>query len=312
MTPQSAEPSGVPEDGTTPATPGRQPGSRSGTRARGILTVAAIGVALAVVALAVAANRLEPARTAPVYDPPVLAGQQLWGSCAGGFYARRGDTIVLTSSGHCTTEGTTAYELDGRTVRGVFGPAARAPTCPHPRHTCKASDINELVVAEARIPWGHLNVVDMGAGGYRIIEPGTLPLACEDVAIGDGVEINGRDVFRTGEVVEKGEYLHDADGDYFPCMIAATIRVATGDSGGAVLVRGRPAGVSSRSFDGTLGFTPLAEGLEQLGLELCTTPDCGLERWPATEPTTPGAWRRVAFSLAGGTGARLRTDRGAG
>lgn len=59
-------------------------------------------------------------------------------------------------------------------------------------------------------------------------------------------------------------------------MIAARIPVATGDSGGAVLVRGIPAGVTSRSFGGLLGFTPLAEGLAQLGLELCTTPDCDL------------------------------------
>ena len=43
-------------------------------------------------------------------------------------------------------------------------------------------------------------------------------------------------------------------------------------------------GVASRSFGGTLGFTPLAEGLAQLGLELCTTPDCGLER-PTADAT---------------------------
>ena len=75
-----------------------------------------------------------------------------------------------------------------------------------------------------------------------------------------------------------GEYLHDpaADGDYFPCMIAAAdVRVDVGDSA-AVLVRGLPAGATSRSFDGVLGFTPLAEGLLALGLELCTTPDCGI------------------------------------
>ena len=105
------------------------------------------------------------------------------------------------------------------------------------------------------------------------------PLACADIAIGDAVEINGRDQFRTGSVAEIGEYLHDpaADRDYFPCMVAAAdIRVGVGDSGGAVLVRGLPAGVTSRSFGGRLGFTPLAEGLDALGLELCTTPDCGL------------------------------------
>ena len=57
-------------------------------------------------------------------------------------------------------------------------------------------------------------------------------------------------------------------------MIATGVQVNAGDSGGAVLVRGLPAGVVSRRFGGAFGFTPLAEGLEQLGLELCTTPRC--------------------------------------
>jgi hypothetical protein len=131
-----------------------------------------------------------------------------------------------------------------------------------------------LVVAEDRIPWGRLNLVDMGAGGYREIAPGTEPLRCDDVAIGDAVEINGQGLFRTGAVAEKGSNDFPEDGHYFPCIIAAGVEVNSGDSGGAVLVRGLPAGVASRSFGGALGFTPLAEGLEQLGLELCTTPNC--------------------------------------
>ena len=221
---------------------------------------------------------MQPRRTTPVYNPPVLAAQQLWGACAGGFYARHGDTIVLTSTGHCTTEGTVAYDPDGVTVRGVFGPAARDASCPYPGHWCASSDLNYLVVAKDRIPWGHLNVVDLGTAGYRIVAPGTGALACADIASGDPVEIDGRNVYRSGSVAEKGENLHppDEDGAYFPCMILATIAVEIGDSGGAVLVRGMPAGVTSRSFGGTLGFTPLAEGLAQLGLDLCTTPDCGL------------------------------------
>ena len=217
-----------------------------------------------------------PRRTVDVYDPPVLAGQHLWGYCSGGFYARLGDTIVLTSSGHCTSEGTVAYDPDGTTVRGVFGPAARDASCPYPGHTCAASDINYMVVAVDRIPWGHLNVVNLGTAGSQIIPPGTRPLACADVAIGDPVEIDGRNVYRAGPVIEKGDNLHPEDGAYFPCMIAARIQVEAGDSGGAVLVRGIPAGVASRSFGGLLGFTPLAEGLAELGLDLCTTPDCGL------------------------------------
>ena len=213
-------------------------------------------------------------------DPPVLAGQQLWGSCAGGFYARHGTTVVLTSSAHCASEGTTAYAPDGRTVRGVFGPGARLEPCEHAAtHTCRPSDMNYLVVAADQIPWGRLDMLDMGEGGTRVFRDGTVPLACADIATTDAVEINGRDKFRTGSVAEIGAYLHDPaeDRDYFPCMVAAAdVRVAVGDSGGAVLVRGLPAGVSSRSFGGRLGFTPLAEGLDALGLELCTTPDCGL------------------------------------
>ena len=183
---------------------------------------------------------------------------------------------MLTSTGHCTSEGSIAYDPDGVTVRGVFGPAARDPSCPYPGYKCAASDINYLAVAVDRIPWGHLNVVDLGTAGYRIIPPGTRPLACADIAIGDEVEIDGRNVYRRGAVTDKSEHLRPGDGDYFPCMVGASIPVQGGDSGGAVLVRGIPAGVTSRSFGGSLGFTPLAEGLAQLGLDLCTTPDCDL------------------------------------
>jgi hypothetical protein len=241
-----------------------------------ILVAVLATLLLALGTMTVARDGTPPRRTTAVYDPPVLAGQVLWGDCSGGFYARHGDAIVLTSTGHCTTEGEVAYEPDGSTVRGVFGPAARDATCPYPGHVCAASDINYLVVAPNRIPWGHLNEVDLGAGGYRVIPEGTRPLACPDIGVGDEVEIDGRDVYRSGAVVEKGQNLNAADGSYFPCMVAAMIHAETGDSGGAVLVRGIPAGVTSRSFGGWLGFTPLAEGLTQLGLELCTTPDCGL------------------------------------
>ena len=218
-----------------------------------------------------------PHRTTPVYAPPVLAGQEIWGACAGGFYARLGSTIVLTSSGHCTDPGTVAYDSAG-TERGVFSSPARDATCPYPGHTCAASDMNYLVVATDQIPWGHLNVVDLGTAGYRVISPGTEPLTCAEIAVGDQVEIDGRAIYRSGTVTEKGQNLYPAneDGAYFPCMIASPIQVAIGDSGGAVLVRGWPAGVTSRSFGGSLGFTPLAEGLAEMGLQLCTTPDCGL------------------------------------
>jgi hypothetical protein len=243
-------------------------------------------VALAGVALGVGAytgwravgRATAPHRTTPVYNPPVLAGQPLWGYCSGGVYARLGGTIVLTSTGHCTSEGTVATDPDGVGIRGVFGRSARDASCPYAGHVCASSDINYLVVAPDRIPWGHLNVVDMGIGGYRALAAGTHALFCADIVVGDQVEIDGRGIYRAGRVVEKGDNNKDpaADAAYFPCMIAADTQVASGDSGGVVLVRGIPAGVTSRSFGGYLGFTPLGEGLAQLGLTLCDTPDCGL------------------------------------
>jgi hypothetical protein len=234
-----------------------------------------IGLTLGIGSFA-ATQAMQPRRTTPVYDPPVLAGQHIWGACSGGFYARLGDTIVLTSAGHCAEEGTVATDPDGTGVRGVFGSPASAGTCPDPALRCSAPDVNYLVVAQDRVPWGHLNVVDLGTAGYRIIPPDTRPLACGDIAIGDQAEIDGRNIYRSGAVAEKSENLDEGHGSHYPCMVAARIQVDVGDSGGAVLVRGIPAGVTLRSFGGYLGFTPLAERLAELGLELCTTPDCGL------------------------------------
>lgn len=274
------------------------------TRPRPIALLAGAAVAVALVLVLVVAGtafvawREIPRGSTPDGDPPVLAGRQLWGACAAGFYARRDDTIVLTSSAHCASEGTTATDPDGTGVRGVFGPGALLDPCEHTEHTCRPSDINYLVVAPDRIPWGRLNVVDMGDGGRRVLEPGTRPLRCDDISRGDRVEINGRDRFRGGAVTEVGAYLHDvaADGDYFPCMVVAPdVEVGVGDSGGAVLVRGIPAGVTSRSFGGALGFTPLAEGLEALGLELCTTPDCGLTPPPSASPGASASTRRTVL-----------------
>ena len=252
----------------------------SRARRRGVvrlLILALVGVLVVIGAIWIVSVITTPRRTTPVYDPPVLAGQQIPGYCSGGVYARHGDQIVLTTSPHCAGEGVIAYDPGRTTVQGVFGPTARDSTCPYAGYTCAASDMNYLIVAPDRIPWGHLNVVDMGTAGYRVIPPETKALACADIAIGDPVEIDGRNVYRNGPVAEKGEHLpQPRDGSYFPCMIAARVHVDGGDSGGVVLVRGIPAGVTSRTFGGWLGFTPLAEGLAQLGLDMCTDPNCDL------------------------------------
>ena len=241
-------------------------------RVRRLVIVALLGVLLGFALYWGVPEVTRARRTTPLFDPPVLAGQQIPGYCSGGVYARRGDVIVLTSSPHCGGEGTIV------SGQGNVGPLAQAASCPHAGHTCHASDMNYLVVAPDRIPWGNLNVIDLGVGGYRTLAPDTRPLACEDVATGDPIEMDGRNDYRTGSVAGKAENLFPAaqDGSYFPCMIMSTLQVGPGDSGSIVLVRGIPAGVTSRSFGGSLGFTPLAEGLAQLGLDLCTAPDCGL------------------------------------
>jgi hypothetical protein len=218
------------------------------------------------------------ARTTQPYNPPVMAGQWFWALSSAGFYARLGEQVVLTNSGHSAREGTVATDPDGTGSRGVFGPPAHASSCAFEGHACAGSDMAYVVVPADRIPWGHLNVVDMGAGGYRVLAPDTKPLGCASIANGASVEINGRNVYRSGHVIGQGRYQFAADPQTFPCIVIADIVATGGDSGGAVLVDGQPAGVVSRSFvdEGRVGFTPLDTGLDELGLTLCTEPDCGL------------------------------------
>jgi hypothetical protein len=245
----------------------------------GLLVVVVIGGGL--LAARLLRDRAETARTTTRFDPPVWAGQWVPNACSGGFYARQGATIVLTIVGHCATPGATLRDGDGVAL-GVFGPLARLDDCPAGR-LCAPSDFLTLALAPEWIPWGHLNVVDMGAGGYRTIAPGTRPLACGDIAVGARVEVDGREHYRTGTVLEIGRYEFPSD-VIFPCMVATDIAVSIGDSGGAVLVDGLPAGVISRDLGARLGFTPLAEGLDNLGLTLCTTPDCDLSPGEAVQP----------------------------
>jgi hypothetical protein len=94
-------------------------------------------------------------------------------------------------------------------------------------------------------------------------------------ALGDRVEVDGREHFRSGTIRSIGRYENATD-TIFPCMVITDIQARPGDSGGAVLVSGLPAGTTSRDIGGRLAFTPLGEGLANLGLVLCTTPDCDL------------------------------------
>ena len=115
------------------------------------------------------------ARMTPRFDPPVWAGQNVPWACSGGFYARHDSTIVLTIVAHCAVPGTSLR--DGDRLIGTFGPMAALSPCRTGRF-CAPSDILTLGLAPDRIPWGHLNMVDMGAGGYRTFAPDTQPLAC--------------------------------------------------------------------------------------------------------------------------------------
>jgi hypothetical protein len=117
--------------------------------------------------------------------------------------------------------------------------------------------------------------VDLGPGGYRTIAGDARPLSCADLRVGSAVEMDGRGLYRSGRIVTVEPYEFASD-VIFPCMALTDVDTAVGDSGAAVLAEGQPAGITARSFDGKLGFTPLAEGLSDLGLALCTDPNCGL------------------------------------
>jgi len=221
-------------------------------------------------------ERAETTRTTTRFEPPVWAGQNVPVPCAtGGFYIRDADSIFLTIAGHCAvaTPGAVWRDTDGRPI-GTFGPPAELPDCAVGRF-CAPADIVPLELAPERIPWGHLNLVDMGAGGYRTIAPGTAPLTCAELHTGDAVEVDGREHFRSGTILSIGRYENATD-TIFPCMVITDIEAHPGDSGGAVLVNGLPAGTTSRDIGGRLAFTPLGEGLANLALVLCTTPDCDL------------------------------------
>jgi hypothetical protein len=249
-----------------------------------LITFALLAVVLVLVGawgLATWRDRDQTSRTTARFDPPVWAGQNVPGACSGGFYVRDVDTIMLTIVAHCAQPGTSLRDTTGRLI-GTFGPRAELEDCPTGRF-CAPSDLLPLALASDRIPWGHLNMVDLGAGGYRTIADGTHPLSCGDITVGDAVEVDGREHYRTGRVLAITSYAYESD-TIFPCMIVADIPTVIGDSGGAVLVDGMPAGVISRSLGSGLGFTPLAEGLENLGLTLCTTPDCDLAPNEVVQP----------------------------
>lgn len=162
-------------------------------------------------------ERSETTRTTARFDPPVWAGQNVPGACSGGFYAWRDNTIVLTIVGHCAVPGATLR--DGGHFLGTFGPLAQLTDCP-PERFCSPSDFLTLALADDVIPWGHLNVVDLGAGGYRTIAPGTHPLACGDIHVGQRAELDGREHYRAGTVIATGPYEYATD-TMFPCMLFA-------------------------------------------------------------------------------------------
>jgi hypothetical protein len=268
----------APRTGSTAAqSAGMQDRGARSTRRRALVRATTLVLALVAVAMAgaLALRSLDDlartGRTTERFDPPVWAGQNVPGACSGGFYVRQGEAIALTIVAHCANPGDTLRDDRGRTI-GVFGPRAQLDDYP-PERFCAPSDFLALVLEDESIPWGHLNLVDMGAGGYRTIPVGTRPLACGDIHVGDRVEVDGRELYRAGTVTAVGAYAFETD-TIFPCMVTTDISVGVGDSGGAVLVNGLPAGVISREIGGRLGFTPLAEGLESLGLTLCTTPNC--------------------------------------
>jgi hypothetical protein len=260
----------------TPEPPGAGPVRPAPSERREVVRALTWALAAALVCLlAVVLLRFLPPVSAEYADDAIMAGHQIAYPCFGNFYARRGSVVVLIAVAHCrSTEGAPVADARGRLL-GTWGPLATVDPCKVPGRRCLASDMTYIVLAPDRVPWGRLDRVRMGRSGVRSLA-GTRALACTDIAKGDPMEATGVLGYRAGSVLDVGPYLADGDGDHFPCIVLTDTRARVGDSGGPVFVDGQPAGIVSRSFDGRMGFTPLAEGLGALGLELCTTPGCDL------------------------------------
>jgi len=242
-----------------------------------LLVAVVAGVVICAVALALGGTGGGPDATERARDADysVMAGHEIAYPCFGNFYARHGDAVVLTTVAHCHgTEGTDAFDGSGR-LRGTWGPVATGPPCDPAWQSCLASDMTYIALAPDRVPWGRLDQVLMGRIGYRGIAGGRA-LSCEEIPVGARVELTGIGRYRDGRVVSRMPYGGPGAATVFPCIIETDLPGFIGDSGGPVFVDGRPAGITSQRLGEVIGFTPLAEGLDALGLTLCTAPDCGL------------------------------------
>ena len=101
------------------------------------------------------------------------------------------------------------------------------------------------MLAPGHIPWGHLNLVDLGAGGYRTIAPDARPLSCGDLHEGASVETEARRLPQRHDP-HRGALRRETD-TIFPCMAVTNMEAGVGDSGGAVLLDGQPAGIAARA-----------------------------------------------------------------
>ena len=143
-----------------------------------------LAVSAAIVVTSVVRTVMRPRRATAVYDPPVLLASSSGDACAGGFYARHGDTIVLTSTGHCTKRG------HRRLRRGPRDGPRRLRPGRTRRHVPVSQE--EVRIVRPELPRGRRGPHPVGPserggpghGRLRVIPAGTRPLV-SDIAIGD-------------------------------------------------------------------------------------------------------------------------------
>ena len=195
-------------------------------------------------------DRAETTRSTARFDPPVWPGSSLprpllarWLPCPRRTADRPDHCRPL-----CRRDARHGLlDSDGRLI-GTFGPAAKLTDCPAGRF-CAPSDFLSLALAPDRIPSGHLNLVDMGAGGYRTIDPGTPSVDVCRHPQGRPRRGQWPRALPVGKVLEIGPYEH-VDGHDLSVHGRHRHRGDHGDSGAAVLVNGLPAGTMSREISG--------------------------------------------------------------
>ena len=229
-----------------------------------LLTFVLAGLLVGIAAFWIVSAVTQPHDAPPRYTTArSSAGQQPGAWLPGGFTARHGDAIVLTSTSHCTTESTNALRPDGTTVAppASFGPAAPQIPRAHIRPArARASGLNYLafVVARDRIPQSICGRRWTWARRARRPSARHAAARLRDICCDESRDRRSGTATLAETVTEKGGNLQTGQCPTSPSQSSPTHYGESGALGAQSWCGDRPVSRVAASA-GALGFTPLAE-----------------------------------------------------